>query len=388
LIQRSELQDGLRLLAAQAPGGLVLEVGPPSGSARDLIVRTLIDALAAADGSLRRGVSLELSVAPGAFADAARRSLLERAASAASYCGAPTFRLREPAAERPAGLFGDLGAVLPHAVVVARAAVNLVRPALQAPSVDAYLAALEPSIELAVQGLAARARYLERVAMRDIPEPIPAASRMLRALVGSSREVELAPLALGLVSALLAGVEDEDDPAAQRVAQQVLSYVAFKFKERAGREGLSGRLGLPVAEAASARCAREDAAKVFQANPESKLRMRLSREEAYRDGAGLDDALSVADRLEAESALHTLLGRDAVVRTSRDENLTAPEVLELVRRCVSERGPQPSMLAVNVSSRTCRDCGARYPAKQDACPVCGSTAWALPPGQKSLFGAE
>jgi len=388
LIQRGELQDGLRLLAAQAPAGLVLEVGPPAGSARDLIVRTLIDALAAADGSLRRRVSLELSVTPGAFADPARRSLLDRAASAASYCGAPVFRLREPAMERPAGLFGDLGAGLLHSVVIARTAVNMVRPALQAPTLDAYLAALDPAIELAVTGLAARTLYLERVAMRDIPEPVPAAGRMLRALVGSSREVELAPLGLGLVSALLAGADHENDPGAQRIAQQVLSYVSFKFKERAGREGLSGRLGTSVDPAAAIRCAREDTAHVFRANPESALRLRLGRENAYRDGASLEDALPVNERIEAEGALHTLLGRDAVVRTGSTESLTAPDVLELIRSCVSERGPQPNMLAVNVSSRTCRDCGARYPANHDACPVCGSTAWALPPGQKSLFNGE
>ena len=384
-VQRAELQDGLRLLAAQAPGGLVIEVGPPAGSTRDLIIRMLIDALASADGSLRRRVKMELNVTPGAFADPARRSLLERAASAASYCGAPVFRLREPAGERATGLFGDLGSGLPHDVVVSRTAVNLVRPALSAPNLDAYLEALDPSIELAVAGLAARAKYLERVAMRDIPEPIPASSRMFRTLVGSSRDVELAPLGLGLVSSLLAGTEDENDAAAQRVAQQVLSYVSFKFRERAGREGLSGRLGVSTEPAAAIRCAREDAALVFKDNPESTLRVRLSQDDAYQEGACLQEKLPLALRLDAESALHTLLGRDAVVFSSSSEGLTAPDVMELIRRCVSERGPQPSVLAVKVSSRTCRDCGARYPAHRDSCPICSSTAWAVPPGQKSLF---
>ncbi|MEZ5991456.1 MAG: ATP cone domain-containing protein [Planctomycetota bacterium] len=384
-IQRSELQDGLRLLTAQVPGGLVIEVGPPTNTARDIVARTLIDTLAAADGSLRKLVRLELTVTPGAFADPARRSLLERAATAASYCGTPVFRLREPANERPTGLFGELGSGLSHEVVIARAAINLVRPALQAPSLDAYLKALDPSIDLAVDGLAARAGYLERVAMRDIPEPIPASSRMLRALVGASRDVELSPLGLGLVSALLSGVGNENDPGAQRTAQQILSYLAFKFRERAGREGLNGRLGVLIEPTAAPRCAREDTAQVFRTNPDSALRVQLSREGAYGDGATLDDALPIQDRLDAESALHSLLGRDATIRSSSTESLTAPEILELVRRCVSERGPKPSMLEVNVSSRTCRDCGARYPASRDACPVCDSTAWALPPGQKSLF---
>src|SRR5690606_8928688 len=148
-IVRSELQDGLRLLAAQSAAGLLIEVGPPGSAARDLVARTLIDALASADGALRSQVRLELSVTPGAFADPARKTLLERAASAASFCGVPTFRLREPAAERPVGLFGESGSNLPHEVVVARASVNLVRPALDARDLNSYLAALDPAIELA-----------------------------------------------------------------------------------------------------------------------------------------------------------------------------------------------------------------------------------------------
>ncbi|MCA8916923.1 MAG: hypothetical protein KDB90_16140 [Planctomycetes bacterium] len=383
-IERAELQDGLRLLAAQAPDGLLLEVGPPGTPARDMIVRTLVDTLAAADGSLRRQIRVELTANAGAFADPARRSLLERAASAASFCGAPEFRLREPAPERPAGLFGETSA-LSHEVVVARAAINLVRPVLKAPDLNTYLERLDPAIELAAQGLAARARYLERVAMRDMPEPVPASSRMLRALVGASRDVELAPVGLGLVSALLAGVDSEADPGAQRIAQQILSYLGFKFRERASRLGLTGRLGTRVEEVVAARFAREDVSLVARADPESSLRLRLSRDHAYREGGSLDSSLPLAERLEAESALHSLLGRDAGVCTGEAESLTAAEVLEFVRDCVSERGPQPSKLRIVVSSRTCRDCGARYPANRDSCPVCGSTAWAVPPGQKSLF---
>ena len=385
-IERSQLQDGLRLLAAQAPAGLILEVGPPGSPARDLVVRTLIDALASADGSLRRQVRVELTVTPGAFADPARKSLLERAASAASFCGAPEFRLREPVPERAAGLFGDTNAGLSHEVVLARAAINLVRPVLNAPDVNTYLERLDPSIELAAEGLAARARYLERVAMRDMPEPVGATSRMLRALVAGSRDVELAPLGLGLTSALLAGTDSEADPAAQRIAQQILSYLGFKFRERASRLGLNGRLGARVEQPAPARFAREDVTLVARADPESGLRLRLSREHAYREGARLDDNLPLVQRLEGESALHSLLGRDACVASGAAESLTPAEVLEYIRDCVSERGPQPSKLAIVVNARTCRDCGARYPSNRESCPVCGSTAWAIPPGQKSLFG--
>ena len=384
-IQRHEIQDGLRLLAAQAPDGLLLEVGPPGSPARDLVGRTLVDTLAGADGALRRQVSLELSVTPGAFADPARKSLIERAGSAASYCGVPTFRLREPSVERAAGLFGDAGNTLAHEVVVARAGINLLRPGLNATDVNSYLESLDASIDLAVAGLSARARYLERVAMRDIPEPIPGSARMLRTLVGTSREVELIPLGLGLVSAKLAGAESQSDPAAQRIAQQVLSYLGFKFSERASRESLGGRLGNSIESTAGERFAREDAAALASSDPESSLRLRLA-ESPHVAGAGLNAGLPVDDRIEAESALHSLIGRDAVLATGETESLTPSEVLELIRRCVSEKGPRPNLLSITVSSRTCRDCGARYPEHREDCPVCGSTAWAVPPGQKSLFG--
>lgn len=384
-IQRHELQDGIRLLAAQAPAGLLLEVGPPGGLARDLVVRTLVDTLAASDGSLRRKVRLELSVTPGAFAEPARKALLERACSAVSYCGVPVFRLREPAAERTSGLFGEIGGALPHEVVVARVGFNLLRPALFAGDVNAYLEALDAGIDIAVAGLAARAVYLERVAMRDMPEPVPASARMLRALVGSSREVELVPLGLGLASARLAGVDSPVAPGAQRIAQQILSYLSFKFRERASRASLSGRLGASVEDAAAERFTREDAALLAVSDPESPLRLKLAGG-GHLPGAALDAQLPIADRLEPESTLHTLLGRDAAVATSESEALTPAEVLELMRRCLSEQGPKPAQLAVAVVSRTCRDCGARYPALHEGCPVCGSTAWAVPPGQKSLFG--
>ncbi|MBZ0135603.1 MAG: hypothetical protein K8I27_04425 [Planctomycetes bacterium] len=383
-IQRAELQDGLRLLAAQAPDGLVVEVGPPGSSARDLVVRNLIDALAGADGSLRRRVRLELSIVPGAFADPPRKSLLERAASAASYCGVPVFRLREPGMERNTGLFGDVGNALSHEVVIARAGLNLLRPGLRLNDVNAYLESLDGSIDLAVAGLSARAKYLERVAMRDMPEPVPVSARMLRTLVGASRDVELVPLGLGLVAAKLAGVRSAVEPPAQRVAQQVLSYLGFKFRERTSRESLTGRLGVVIDASAGARFSREDAARLARLDPESPLRLQLANQ-GHAPGASLDAGLAIGERLEPESALHSLLGRDAVVDSGDNETLTPADVLELVRRCVSERGPQPSQVAITVSSRTCRDCGARYPAHREDCPVCGSTAWAVPPGQKSMF---
>lgn len=384
-LERAEIQDGLRLIAAQAHGGLVIEVGPPGSAARDIVARTLIDTLAGSEGSLRQRVQLELAVTPGAFADPARRSLVERAASAASFCGVPAFRLREPGGESTGGLFGDVGG-LPHEVIVARAGINLMRPALEHTDVNAYLEALDPLIELAVEGLAARTQYLERVAMRDLPEPVPAASRMLRALVGTSRAVVLTPVGLGAAASRLAGGEDEDSAGAQRFAQQVLSYLGFKFTEISSRRSLAGRLGATLAEPAAARLARKDAALVTQRDPESPLRLKLAGEDVYRPGAGLNHGLPLARRVEGESALHTLLGRDAGVSTSRDESLTSAEVMARLRECTTEQGPRPTMLRITVQSRTCRDCGARYPSAREECPVCGSTAWAVPPGQKSLFG--
>ena len=385
-IIRPEIMDALRLLAAQAPGGLVIEAGPPGGPARDLVVRTLIDALAAADGSLRRLLRLDLHVTPGAFADPARRSLLERAASAASFCSVPTFRLREPAAEQSAGLFGA-GATRPHEVVIARAALNMARPAFGAGDINAYLEALDPVIDVAVSGLASRARFLERVAMRDMPEPVAPAARMLRALVGASRDVELVPVGLGVAARLLSGEDSAISGSAQRAAQQILSYVGFKFRERANRESLTGRLGALAEPAAQARFAREDAQLLTRQDPESPVRILIAAGNAYGLGAALDAGLSLAARLEPEGALHSLVGRDAVVMSGEGESPTPAAVLDALRESVSERGPRPASLAVIVDSRTCRDCGARYPAHRESCPVCNSTAWALPPGQKSLFEA-
>lgn len=379
-LDRAQLQDGLRLLAALAPGGLIMECGPPGGAARDLVTRTLIDALAGSEGALRRQVSLELTISAGAFAEPARRALIERAASAAAYCGVPTFRLREPALSGSGGLFDEVASGPAHEVLLARAGVNMTRAALGVSGVDELLQRLDAMLDTLAAGLAARVRYLERVALRDMPEPVPVAARLFRSLVGGSREVGLAPVGLWTTARHLAG---ESQSGAQRIAQQVLSYTAFKFRELAGREGLSGRLCGVMHENASVRMARENATMLTRSDPESSLRVLLAKPGSMQTGAGNDPALPLAQRLEAESALHSLLDRDAEV--SVEHAISADELTRVLRECLAERGPRPARLAVVVSSRTCRDCGNRFPSQLDSCPVCGSTSWAVAAGQRSLF---
>jgi hypothetical protein len=380
-LDRGQLLDGLRLLGALAPRGLILECGPPGSAARDIVTRTLIDGLAGSEGSLRRAVALELTVSAGAFADAARRSLIERAASAAAFCGVPVFRLRETVTPGGGGLFGEASLGPTHDVLLARAGVNLLRPALDASSVEQVLERLDTTLGVAAQGLAARVRYLERVALRDLPEPAPASARMFRALAAGSRDVGVAPVGLRLAASRLAN--GDTGQAAQRVAQQVLSYVAFKFRELAAREGLTGRLCGAVSEQACERMARADATLLQRDDPESPLRLRVAQDGAYRPGAEGDAATPLAARIEPESALHSLLDRDAEVAV--EQAMTAVDVTRVLRECVAERGPRPSRVNFVVRSRHCRDCGNGYPSHRDACPVCGSTAWAIPPGQKSLF---
>lgn len=382
-LDRGQIQDGLRLLAALAPRGLILECGPPGSPARDMLTRTLIDALAGSEGALRRAVSLELTVSAGAFAAPARRALIDRAASAAAYCGVPAFRLREAATTGGGGLFDDVPDGPAHTVVVARAGLNFVRVAAGASTVEQCLQALDGIILTAAQGLAARVRYLERVAMRDLPDPVPASARMFRALVAGSRDVCLVPVGLWVAAAALNGGGDMA-ASQQRTAQQLLSYAAFKFRELAAREGLVGRLGGALHATACDRMARADALRLQRTDPESALRLRLNTENACRPGAEGETRLTLASRLEPESSLHALLDRDAEI--SAEQALTPADISRVLRDCLAERGPRPTRISFRVASRTCRDCGNRYPSHDDACPVCGSTAWAIPPGQKSLFG--
>lgn len=387
-LDRAAIQNGLRLLAAHAGSGLILECGPPGSAARDLATRILIDALASEEGSLRQQAGMDLWVNAGAFADPARRSLLERACAAASFCGVPAFRLRDSVGQPGQGLFGESAGSMPHSAVLARAGLNLVRGALglTAGALPEYLARLDEQINAAADGLAAMVSWLERAAMRDLPEPAPSAARMLRALVGSTREVQLVPVGLGIAAGILAGDHDPASPAWQRTAQQMVSYLGFKFGERAARRGLAGSLGASIEDGVCPRLAREDASRLSQLDPDSPLRLRLAAAESYQPGSSLDTSMLLAERLEAESALHGLLGRDAECSTGNEESPTASAVLQLLRDCLAEGGPQPVRVAVSVKSRTCRDCGTRFPAHRDACPVCGSTSWSVAPGQRSLFG--
>lgn len=387
-LDRAAIQNGLRLLAAHAGSGLILECGPPGSASRDLATRILIDALASEEGSLRQQAGMDLWVNAGAFADPARRSLVERACAAASFCGVPAFRLRDSVAQTGQGLFGESAGAIPHSAVLARAGLNLVHGALDlaAGALPEYLARLDEQLSAAADGLAAMVTWLERAAMRDLPDPAPSAARMLRALVGSTRDVQLVPIGLGIAAGILGGDHDPASAAWQRTAQQVLSYLGFKFGERSARRGLAGSLGATIDDGVCARLAREDAARLARIQPDAPLRLRLAAAEAYRPGAALDASTPISARLEPESALHGLLGRDAECGTGNDESPTAAAVMQQLRDCLSEGGPQPVKVAVTVRARTCRDCGTRFPAHRDSCPVCGSTSWAVPPGQRSLFG--
>lgn len=376
---RTALQEGLRLLAWQAPNQLRIEVGPSSGPERDLVIRALIDAVAGADSSLRQRVSLELAVSPGAFADPARRALLERAVAAACHCGEPAFRLREAGAPQGAGLFGEAGAPR-HAATLARACINLVAPALEASDLSSYLAALEPQVDGAVAGLAARLRLLDRVAMRDLPEPATNPPRMMRAVVGVTRDVEVIPAGLATAAAMLGG----DDAGAQRAAQQILGFLSLRLRESAGRLNLRATLGAPEGPSL-ARMAAADMRAVTERNPDSPVRLKLAAEDAYANGAALQLSLPLAQRLGRESALHLALGRDATSTAGPDEHLPAAEVMTLLRNALAEGNPRPTRLRLAVRHRACRDCGSVYVATAEACPACGSTAWAAAQGQKLLF---
>lgn len=383
-LDRAALQEGLRLLAWQAPNPLRLEVGPPGSAPRDLVVRALLDALAGADSTLRARVSLELAVTAGSFADPARRALIERAASAASHCGEPAFRLREPGVNAPPGLFGELGAAR-HGATLARASLNLCGPAPGNLELGAYLAALEPAIAAASEGLAARVRFLERAAMRDLPDPVAPEARMLRAAVGQSREVSLAPVGLATAAWIVSGTERPDADAAVRAGQQILSYVSFKFRQSCAAHNLEGQLGAWAGQAPG-RMAAADAANLRAGDPESPLRLRLADESAYLPGAGLPWGLPAASRIAHEAGLHSLMGREAELAVSPAEAMSAEELLRLLRACLAEGSPRPTRLSLSIRHRTCRDCGTSSVASAENCPACGSNAWAVPPGQKSLFG--
>jgi hypothetical protein len=370
---RQALQEGLALLAWQAPK-LRISLAPLNEHA-EFADLAFIDTLCGEDSGLRSRVELVLScrgdiyVAP----TESSRKLIERAASAASFCGQPVFRFRETPARAggtPASLlFGESGEQ--HGALLARAAINLVRPALACAvgDVSGFFAQLDDSLALAVDALAQRARFLERVAKRDLPPPVPLNARLLRALALGSREVALAPVGLHEAASILSGAPAVSS-AAQRLAQQTLSYVAFKSAELATRASLTCALSGHIAEDAS-RLHRED-------RVAHKTNARLPKSaQGYVAGAQIAQPLAFAQRMEAESALHTLIAQDARLSAAR---ATQNDVLAYLAQ---SRGV--AELEISVETRTCRDCGNVSPAAVSACPACGSQAWAVPPGQHFLF---
>lgn len=375
---RQALQEGLSLLAWASSGSsdaphprLRITLTPQSEHA-EFADLAFIDLLCGEDSGLRTRVELVLSRGDPSLASSENsRKLLERAASAASFCGQPVFRLRHQAAQK-AGLFGD--SADQHGALLARAAINLVRPALACASgdVNGYLAQLDDALALAIDALAQRARFVERVAKRDLPQPVPVSARVLRALALASRDVALVPVGLHEAATLLASAPAAS-AAAQRISQQILSYLAFKAHDLAARAALNCALAGRAFEGLE-RLHRED-------RTACKGNARLPQSaQAYVAGAQIAHPLPFAQRLEAEGALHSLLSSDARLSTPRVHERDVLASLALSRGIAE--------LEISVQTRTCRDCGNVSPAAISACPACGSQAWAVPPGQHFLFGPQ
>lgn len=365
---RQALQEGLALLAWQCPR-LRISLSAP-GEHAEFADLAFIDLLCGEDSGLRSRVELVLAFAGDVDVAPAgnTRKLLERAASAASFCGQPVFRLRQEAAPK-AGLFGEHADA--HGALLARTAINLVRPALNAASGDlnGYLAQLDDTLGVAIEALTQRARFIERVAKRDVAPPVPVSARILRTLALAARDVALVPVGLHEAAALLAGAAPTS-AAAQRISQQILSYVAFKARDLAARAALScvlaGRAAEPLA-----RLHRED-------RTACKGNARLPQSaQGYVTGAQVAQALPFAQRHEAEAALHALIAHDARLSVARANER------DVLGYLAQSRGI--AELEISVETRTCRDCGNISPAAISACPACGSQAWAVPPGQHFLF---
>lgn len=374
-----ELLDGLHHLAEQVPQGVTLQVGPPSSMAQDLFSHILLNELAADNGHVREQIHLQLSLNAGGFADAARRALIDRAADVAVFCGVPTFAFTT-SSSGGTGLFGasDSG----HQALLAGCGLNLVRPALNLKPGDTtrYLASMDAVLESAIAGLSARAGFLERVAMRDIADPIPAGVRLFRVLVGSSRQCGIVPHGIWTAAALLA----ESDSERNRVAQQILSYLQFKASELARNAGIDIQLLGTADESGIARFTRRDSALVSQNDIDSPLRVRLLQDDCYMAGTG-SIAGDLAERIGRETPLHGLFASDLEFTIGADERPSSDELLAILRDCVRSQGTRPHKLKINAPDKTCSDCNTTYAMNTDHCPTCGSEKWSVPQGQKNLF---
>lgn len=381
---RLALQEGMALLAYNGAPRLRITLGAPRGDAADFATLAFLDALCGEDSGMRSRVEIFVGVSAAALEDRTALRLLERAASAASFCGQPLFSLRDSARAGERGMFGDLGDGRLHRSILARAGLNLVTTALEVAQGDmaAFLALLEDRVQLAVDALVQRARFVERVAKRDLPQPVGLGARMARSLVLASRELCLVPVGLQQAACLVSGASSASSPAAQRAAQQVLSYLAFKSAEVAARAGMKCLLGGRLAEDCAVRLYHEDRTRLG-----GNSRLPTSAE-GYLAGTQTAEPMSFERRLSCESSLHSLTLVDARLVCGTGERATQAKVLVWLRQCLAEPSHCPAALEIAVASRICRDCGNISPAELTACPACGSQAWAVPPGQRFLFDAS
>lgn len=353
--------DALALWTAQGVRHLRLSCDDPSSSG----FQNALLVLASEDADLRQRIELETRVSAGQFADDAKGNALQAAASKAIWCGLPTFRLRRDSVMSQ-GLFDDRPR-LSHAAVLTRSGINLALCALESNDLADFNRRLDDWIEIAIEAMRERVQLLERTALRDLAEPVAVSSRVLRALVAGSRMIEIVPVGLAQAAAKM---QPND---AQRVAQQILSYLSFKVHESSQRAGLSASLGGALEPVGVSRLHSLTLAEIVQTDPESPLRTGW--------GTGLSVGCAVGDPTQ-ESALHSLMSEDALLR------LPATNVEEFVgclRDMTREGGLPPHRVGVEIEEHVCVACSSRSPVATLVCPVCEGESFAPVTTQRELF---
>lgn len=347
------------------------------------VLRGAIEWLRDSAGNAGRALGIRIRIGAASMDDRAAASLLEQSVSLAMGGGFVEWEFVRDGGAEVAGLFGEPADPIPVVSCIPAAGVlNLLAPfpATLSPDIavpeDRVYAALEENSALLVRALAQRTEFLRRFAQRRLEGEGGMAARLAAAVYRNTLPCRAMVSGLGAASAVLAASDSPDD--ASRMAQRLLSWLHFRLRDAAKRQGAPCVLSGQCSPRTARRFARLGTGST-PAEPGEPGAGRNATGFAFRTPA--DRGLEW--RLGEESALHSL-APDAIASIDpASERLSHAQVVRLLSAAIGE--PPLSSVRLSVQLKRCAACGASNPVDAKSCTTCGTSAFRAMPMEPRLF---
>jgi hypothetical protein len=348
------------------------------------VLRAVVEWLRDTSGVSGRALGVRIRIGAATLDDRAAMSVLEQSVSLAIGGGQVAWEYVRDGGEAGGGLFGETVDTLPVvACVPAAGTLNLLAsmPAETSPDIavseDRVYVALEEHVALLVKGLAQRTEFLRRFAQRRLEAEGGMATRLATAVMRHAQPALAMVSGLAAASATLAASESPED--ASRTGQRLLSWLHFRLRDAAKRQGIGAMLSGRLSPRAGRRFARLQAGAGTGDISPAPIRGHAT---GFAFATPVDRGLEW--RLGEEATLHSLTADAIACIDPAIERLSHAQVVGLLSSALE--GVPLGAVRLAVQLKRCGACGASNPVDVSACMTCGGTLFRGMPVEPGLFG--